>query len=108
MAPAVRRLRLLPDAQREVDEAAGWYEARSPGLGLEFLRAFDVACNTIRRHPQGLVSYIVAHGAPSLSASHTRCSSRSRQPRSSFRRSCTGAVIQDDGVAEPSPSVRYI
>ncbi|MGH7710565.1 MAG: type II toxin-antitoxin system RelE/ParE family toxin [Gemmatimonadaceae bacterium] len=51
MSRPIRQLRVLPEARREIEDAADWYEARSPGLGLEFLRAFDVVCATIGRHP---------------------------------------------------------
>ena len=58
MTPHSRQLLLSPEAQREVDEAAGWYEARSPGLGLEFLRAFDATRATIARRP---LSFRIVH-----------------------------------------------
>ncbi len=42
-------------AQSEFDAAADWYEARSPGLGLEFVeeinRAVQLAAATPRRFP---------------------------------------------------------
>ena len=62
-----------PEAEVELVEAAGFYEARSPGLGERFLREFDAAvaevlatpdlwpvvegdlrCHTMRRFPFGL------------------------------------------------------
>jgi hypothetical protein len=44
MKPAliVRRL-----AEGQLTEAYAWYEERTPGLGGEFLRAFDAACAQI-------------------------------------------------------------
>ena len=31
------RVRVLPEAEREVEAAADWYEQRRPGLGIEFI-----------------------------------------------------------------------
>ncbi|HEX6038062.1 type II toxin-antitoxin system RelE/ParE family toxin [Longimicrobium sp.] len=45
------RLLIRPEARAEVAEAAGWYEAREPGLGRDFLRAFRAATDRLRRDP---------------------------------------------------------
>ena len=37
------RVGFRPEARAEVLEARSWYEAHSPGLGLEFARAVDAA-----------------------------------------------------------------
>ncbi len=42
---------LLPAAQRELSEAIDWYEARRPGLGVEFLGAMDLALHAIADAP---------------------------------------------------------
>ena len=47
-----RVLRLLPEAELELEEAFFWYERQRPGLGLEFLLAFDAAVENIRRLPE--------------------------------------------------------
>lgn len=39
-------------AEADLAEAFEWYEQRSRGLGLEFLRAVDVTFATIARTPQ--------------------------------------------------------
>ena len=39
-------------AESDLAEAFEWYEQRSRGLGLEFLRAVDVTFATIARTPQ--------------------------------------------------------
>ncbi len=41
-----------PEAQKELLAAKAWYEALSPGLGLEFARAVDAAIERIMRTPQ--------------------------------------------------------
>jgi toxin ParE1/3/4 len=41
-----------PEAAREVQEAFDWYEEKSEGLGLEFLRAADACMAGIQRSPQ--------------------------------------------------------
>jgi len=40
-----------PEAAREVQEAFDWYEERSEGLGLEFLRAADASLAGVQRNP---------------------------------------------------------
>jgi len=45
-------LRILAAAERDLAEAFGWYEARQPGLGLEFLRAVDARIRSIQRNPE--------------------------------------------------------
>jgi plasmid stabilization system protein ParE len=40
-----------PEAAREVQEAFDWYEEKSEGLGLEFLRAADACIAGITRNP---------------------------------------------------------
>ncbi|MDQ3684278.1 MAG: type II toxin-antitoxin system RelE/ParE family toxin [Acidobacteriota bacterium] len=53
-----------PEAAREIQEAFDWYEERSEGLGLEFLRAADACLAGISRNPLGfLVAYQEVHRA---------------------------------------------
>ena len=40
-----------PEAAREIQEAFDWYEGRSEGLGLEFLRAADACLSGVQRNP---------------------------------------------------------
>jgi plasmid stabilization system protein ParE len=50
----VRRVvQLLPEAEREVEEAFRWYERQRRGLGFEFLLAFDATMEALRRLPEG-------------------------------------------------------
>jgi len=48
-----RSVLLLPEAEREVEEAFGWYERQRRGLGFEFLLAFDAVVEGLRRLPEG-------------------------------------------------------
>jgi toxin ParE1/3/4 len=41
-----------PEAETELREAVDWYEARSQGLGSEFLRAVRAAFALIERNPE--------------------------------------------------------
>ncbi len=51
---AVRRpVHLLPEAERELEDAFRWYERQRKGLGLEFLLAFDAVVENLRRLPEG-------------------------------------------------------
>jgi hypothetical protein len=45
------RLRVDPEAEDEIREAAVWYEHRHRGLGVEFLAAVDNALQQIRKTP---------------------------------------------------------
>jgi len=47
-----RVLRFLPEAEVELEGAFLWYETQRPGLGFEFLLAFDAAVEGIRRLPE--------------------------------------------------------
>jgi plasmid stabilization system protein ParE len=46
------RVLVRPEASQELIEAAEWYEAQLPGLGLEFGRAFESAIAAAVRNPQ--------------------------------------------------------
>jgi plasmid stabilization system protein ParE len=46
-----RRLIIRPEAEAELAEAFDWYEQRVPGLGEDFLVAFDVALSSILSNP---------------------------------------------------------
>jgi plasmid stabilization system protein ParE len=48
----MRPLILRPQAEAEVEEAFRWYEARTPGLGAEFVRTVDAALSSIERQPE--------------------------------------------------------
>ena len=47
----MKRAHLTPAANREIAEAAEWYEARQVGLSDRFLEEIDNALALIRRHP---------------------------------------------------------
>lgn len=47
------RLLLHPEARADLEEAIRWYQARSPGLGHEFLRVVQVALAQVERSPDG-------------------------------------------------------
>jgi plasmid stabilization system protein ParE len=40
-----------PEAALEIQEAFDWYEERSEGLGLEFLRVADACLSGVQRNP---------------------------------------------------------
>ena len=43
---------IAPEAQKDLEEAYGWYEDRRPGLGEEFLGCVDARIQAIRRIPE--------------------------------------------------------
>lgn len=45
------RIVVRPEAAREVQDAFDWYEEKSEGLGLEFLRAAEACLAAARRNP---------------------------------------------------------
>ena len=47
-----KALIIRPDAERDLAEAYGWYEARVPGLGSDFLLSIDAALSSIQRTPK--------------------------------------------------------
>jgi plasmid stabilization system protein ParE len=48
-----------PEAEAEIDEASRWYEAQSPELGADFLRAVEEALAAVQRNP---FQYQIVHG----------------------------------------------
>ena len=44
-------LRFLPDVEEDAIGGYAWYEAKSPGLGEEFLRVFYACASEIPRNP---------------------------------------------------------
>jgi plasmid stabilization system protein ParE len=45
------RVNIQPPAEAEADEAAAWYEAQQPGLGIEFLLELDAAIERTTETP---------------------------------------------------------
>jgi len=48
----VKRLRLTPEAELDLDEAYSWYQAQRPGLAADFLAAVGTCIASIRRRPE--------------------------------------------------------
>ena len=44
-------LRFLPAADKELVEAAQWYEDRCDGMGVRFLSAIIQTCSNVEKHP---------------------------------------------------------
>lgn len=53
------QVNIQPAAQAEAGEAAAWYEAQQPGLGIEFLLQLDAAIETAAAAP--LIYATVCH-----------------------------------------------
>jgi plasmid stabilization system protein ParE len=47
-----RTLRVLPEAEAELQSAATWYEEKRPGLGIEFVAVVDGAFESILENPE--------------------------------------------------------
>jgi plasmid stabilization system protein ParE len=50
----VKRLRLTPEAELDVDEAHLWYHKQAPDRAADFLGAVNACLATIQRHPQAV------------------------------------------------------
>ncbi len=48
----MKRLRLTPEAELDLDEAHIWYQAQAPRLATDFLTAVNACLASIRRHPE--------------------------------------------------------
>jgi hypothetical protein len=47
-----RRLIIRPEAEVDLTDAAGWYDSREPGLGLEFLLEVHSAIARALKNPE--------------------------------------------------------
>jgi len=47
-----RTLRVLPDAEAELQSAALWYEEKRRGLGIEFVAVVEKALQSVLEHPE--------------------------------------------------------
>jgi toxin ParE1/3/4 len=52
----MRKVRIAAEADRELNEAAAWHEARSPGTGARLLDAFENAVTVLREDPVPLLA----------------------------------------------------
>lgn len=48
----MKRLRLTPEAELDLDEAHLWYHRQAPGLAADFLAAVNTRLASIQRHPE--------------------------------------------------------
>ncbi|MEO7965851.1 MAG: type II toxin-antitoxin system RelE/ParE family toxin, partial [Gemmatimonadaceae bacterium] len=97
---AVRRLVVRPLAAADLDDAFGWYERRSVGLGVDFLRAVDACFAAIlaaplafptvyrdarrslrRRFPYAVLYVVDGDRIQILACTHTRLHPRRWQQR---------------------------
>jgi len=53
-----RTLRVLPDAEAELQSAAVWYEGKRRGLGVEFVALVDQALQAIVENPQAFAIWL--------------------------------------------------
>lgn len=67
------RLSLRATAKADLREAFEWYEARSTGLGFEFLRAARAALALIERNPAQFPSCWTTSGGSNCSGFPTPC-----------------------------------
>ena len=48
----MKRLRLTPESELDLDEAHLWYHRQAPGLAATFLTAVNMCIASIQRHPE--------------------------------------------------------
>lgn len=58
--------RIIPQAQREIAEAAKWYDREQLGLSEEFLLELETAVERIRQNPAGCPLWEHYHGAAEI------------------------------------------
>jgi hypothetical protein len=46
------KVRMLPEAETEAQEAASWYENQLRGLGFDFMDALAIALEAIEKYPR--------------------------------------------------------
>lgn len=51
----MKRLRLTPEAERDLDEAHLWYYRQAPNRAAGFLAAVNACLRTIQRHPEAFM-----------------------------------------------------
>lgn len=73
------------EAETELAEAVDWYEARSQGLGAEFLRSLDAVIAHMQRHP---TLYPIVFGGARCCGGSLQCDLRRSRQRIPHRRVC--------------------
>ena len=53
-------VRIRPEAEQELYEAAAWYERREVGLGLRFLQSYENALRRVQNEPDNLPAHDAA------------------------------------------------
>lgn len=92
-----RELIIRPEAEIEIGEAYEWYEARSRGLGADFLLSVEAVLRAAARNPlQSAVVHPVSV-AGSQGASPTRCSSWTTSREWWFSLSCMRNGVRSGG-----------
>jgi hypothetical protein len=88
----VRTLRILPDAEEELTEAAAWYERKRTGMGVELIAMVDRALEQILDAPIACALWREGrpYGDRDIGSSGSRASSRGDRnpsciPRPAFR-----------------------
>jgi hypothetical protein len=74
-------------ADRELNEAAQYYDLENPGLGSSFLEEVDRCLQSIEDHPEAGMILVVPFVVASSADSRTPCSTRSSRVVSGFSRS---------------------
>lgn len=54
------KVRILPEAEADLIEAADWYEARQSGLGMRLVAAYAATLARVAAHPQ---AWPAVHGS---------------------------------------------
>ena len=72
-------VRFRRSAQADVQKAFEYFEAKSPGLGVEFIERVEEAASKISRNPETYQTIFQDVRAPASGSSNTRCSTESRK-----------------------------
>ena len=99
----IERVIYAPEAEQDVADAYGWYEAREPGLGEDFLRCVERACSASNGIPSSTwLRWMIPAGAspaiPSFSMSGPRTASPSILSFTALRTRTSG--VRGLGISE--------
>ena len=96
----MKRLRLTPEAELDLDDAYSWYRAQAPGLAANFLAVVGTCLGSIRRHPEAYQWSTPQCGEHSFGGFLMPCFTRSELSRSWSMRCSTAREILAPGCAD--------
>jgi plasmid stabilization system protein ParE len=60
----VYKIKIEPEAQRDIQESINWYNSQKKGLGRQFLKTVKDEINILARNPKFQIRYDTVHCMP--------------------------------------------